>query len=520
MITLTVYAQTSVLWVQLDKRPGDPSPGSNNPPVDLFYSPQIIKKDDLATVSVLNNAGTSAPSMVFEIEFDCKKNIFKFVKGIGYEGPNATGKADPASSKDLEVFANLPATDLIGENQALAMANLLSGVSFGAMKAVACNSQTPTEYQKITADLAKAASDAKAAIEAELAKTAAAISAITDWAKLGNNSVQTMLGSYDVFYSPSTTKIGDKVTVKVLSNYLKVEKTMRGSSGVEEDLGSTAVELEFDCKQNTFGFLKVAQYAGLKATGKAYVFGAESIPDEQKSKPVAKADPNTSTQSVPEALIGKLRDLVCTTSASTEPANKTQSSPAATTTSPAPAPTATPSATLTNVNMVFTPDISYVQERPSPIWAEHIGQDQTNYLKETGRTDNTISLEGNGTKVLIDLDGMRVIVTGEKSKKNLKIDEASSELHGWAVGEVNYDGGRFYFASQEGPVKNWIERKQDGTETKFVEDDFDDWSVYLISQDGKRLVQLDLFEKLVIYTNADKRSKAISLPIKNSSIVK
>lgn len=115
---------------------------------------------------------------------------------------------------------------------------------------------------------------------------------------------------------------------------------------------------------------------------------------------------------------------------------------------------------------------------------------------------------------------MRVIVSGEKSKKSLNINKATTELHGWAVGEVVYEGGSFTFTSQEGPIKNWVERKQDGTSRKFLEDDFDEWSVYLKSSDGKSLVQLDLFEKLVTYTTADKRSKAIKVPIQSSAIVK
>lgn len=70
LTALTAHAQTAVQWVQLDKKPGDPSQGSSNPPVDLFYSEKIIKKDDLATVSVLNNTGVSPQSAVVDIEFD------------------------------------------------------------------------------------------------------------------------------------------------------------------------------------------------------------------------------------------------------------------------------------------------------------------------------------------------------------------------------------------------------------------------------------------------------------------
>lgn len=330
-----------------------------------------------------------------------KKNIFKFTKAISYAGPKATGKADPASSKDLEDFANLPATDLVAGNQALAIASMISGVSFGAMKAVVCDGKSPADYQKATAAVVAAATAAKAAAAAEDAKFAATFGAMTDWAKLGNNSAQSSQGAYDVFYSPSTTKTGDKVTVKVLSNFLRKE-TLRLGSTVEEDLGSVGVELEFDCKKNTFGFLKIAQYAGLKATGKPYVFGLDQLPDEQKSQPIANVYPNGSTQSVPEALVGKLKDLVCTASAN-DSANKPQQSPAATPTSSVPVPAAPSSEAFTKVNAVDTPDISYVQERPSPIWAEHIGQNQTNYLKETNRTETTISLEGNGTKVFIDI---------------------------------------------------------------------------------------------------------------------
>ena len=523
LLALTVHAQTAVQWAQLYKKPGDPSPGSTNPPVDLFYSPQIIKKGDLATVSVLNNTGMSPQSIVFEIEYDCKKNVFSFVKGISYDGPKATGKADPASSNDLKIFANLTATDLIGNNEALGMASMISGVSFGALKTVVCEGKSPADYQKLAASAAAAASATKAAAEAataaENAKIAATFSAVTDWAKLGNNSAQSMQGAYDVLYSPSTTKTGDKVAVKVLSNFLKVEKIFRGNAGAQEDLGSTVVELQFDCKQNTFGFLKVAQYAGPKATGKPYVFGSDQLPDEQKNKPIAQADPNNTTQSVPEALIGKLRDLVCSTTTS-DAATKPQPQATTATIPQASAPVAAASTTSNKVNEVDTPDISYVQERPSPIWAEHVGQDQTNYLKETNRTDTTISLEGDGKKVLIDLQAMRVIVDTGKSKKSLNIEEAVSELHGWAVGEVSYSGGSFVFISQEGPIKNWVERKQDGTERKFVEEEFDEWSVYLKSADGKSLVQLDLSKKVVIYNTNEKRSKAITVPIQNASIVK
>ena len=191
--------------------------------------------------------------------------------------------------------------------------------------------------------------------------------------------------------------------------------------------------------------------------------------------------------------------------------------PATAGTPPAIDPTTT--APKTNVTIVTTPEFAYFQERPSQIWAEHDDKDNTVYFKETNRTENTITLSGNGVKAIINLDSMRVIIERGNSKKSLNIDEASSDIHGWSVTEVRIKDATFLFASQEGPIKNWLERKPDGTERRLVEDSFDEWSVYLKSADGKSTVQIDLFKKLVIMSNNGNRGKT-NFPILESSVLK
>lgn len=508
LTTLSALAQTPPQWIALDKRPGNPANAEFDPPIDLHYSAQIKKNGDLAIATVLNNAPPSGGSSIFEVEFDCKKNVFRFASAITYDDSKmARGKGQPASPADIKDFSNLPASDLTVSNLTIGIATLISGVRFAALKAVACDGKAVVDYQAASAAAVAADTAAKtalaAATAAEQAKLAAAGSAVTDWIVLDRvkrEQSPSNLGEYEVLYSPTTAKSGDFTLVKTLSNYATFDR-----DGVKSDV----IDWRLNCAKNTFTQLSFVEYDGAKASGKTKrVATSSDMPSEAEQKiPEVNYNEISYFGGMPSFLIGKLHGIICAVS---KPASKPNAGDAK-----APA-----SAAQTTVNTVDTQTVSYVQERPSPIWAEHAGNDQKpNYLKETARTENAISLEGNGTKVQIDLNAMRLVVEKGGSRKALNIDEASSVIHGWVVGEVVHDKGQLLFTGQEGPIKTWIERLNDGKETKWIEDDFDEWSVYLKDPKTEATVQIDLYKKIVSY--GDGRSKKPRIvKIKSATAVK
>jgi hypothetical protein len=170
-------AQSSNGWVQLDKRP-EKKIGQWTYSVDLFYLPKLNKKGDLVTVSVLNNAESMAgKSGTFDFEFDCKKNIFKIIKGAVYEGKMASGKSQSFDDqlKDLPALA---VSDQVFENAELREIFLLSAVRTASLKAIACDGQAVTTYKqtidalepKESAAVAAATAAAEAKAKAEQAR--------------------------------------------------------------------------------------------------------------------------------------------------------------------------------------------------------------------------------------------------------------------------------------------------------------------------------------------------------------
>jgi hypothetical protein len=509
LTTVSALAQTPTQWITLDKRPGNPANTMFDANIEVYYSGQIKKNGDLANITVLNNAPFDGDSVIFEIEFDCKKNVFRFAGLVVYEDSKmARGKGKPASPADLKDFSNLPASDLSANNDKVGIAIMSSGIRFAALKAVVCDGKSIAEYQTASAAAVVADAAARAALDAASPtgvdnKLAAAGSAVTDWIVLDRvkrEQSPSNLGEYEVLYSQTTTKSGDFTLVKVLSNYAPFDR-----DGVKSDVS----DLRFNCAKNTFDLLTSVWYEGAKTSGNVVRISTFNYMTSQPEQKILEVNHNEITYfgGMPSLLISKLHGIVC---AASTPASKPTAGEAK----------AQASAAQTTVNTVDTKTVSYVQERPSPIWAEHAGNDQKpNYLKETGRTENTISLEGNGTKVQIDLNAMRLVVEKSGSKKALNIDEASSVIHGWLVGEVTHDKGQLFFTGQEGPIKAWIERLSDGSETKLIEDDFDEWSVYLKDPKTDATVQIDLYKKIVSYE--DGRSKKLrTVKIKSATAVK
>ncbi len=70
-------------------------------------------------------------------------------------------------------------------------------------------------------------------------------------------------------------------------------------------------------------------------------------------------------------------------------------------------------------------------------------------------------------------------------------------VNGWIVNRVMYEGGMFY--KKDGD-KNWVETNADGKEIgHFTETSRDEWSVYLLKNDGSKL-QIDLYQKTTFFT--------------------
>jgi hypothetical protein len=181
-------AQSSSGWVQLDKRPerkiverpGDGSVTTNTVSVDLFYSPKINKKGDLATVSVLSNVEGMAGgnSATFDFEFDCKKNVFNIVKGAIFEGKMGAGKSQSLGEqlKAMRLPA-LPATDQVFENEDVKILYFVTTARTGSLKAIACDGQAVALYKQtidqLEAKEVAAAALAEAKAQAEDAKAKA-----------------------------------------------------------------------------------------------------------------------------------------------------------------------------------------------------------------------------------------------------------------------------------------------------------------------------------------------------------
>ncbi len=81
-------------------------------------------------------------------------------------------------------------------------------------------------------------------------------------------------------------------------------------------------------------------------------------------------------------------------------------------------------------------------------------------------------------------------------------------ISGWIVDRVLYDGGMFY---RKGGKKEWTEINSDGKEVgHFTETDRDEWSIYLLKDDGSKL-QIDLNLKTTFFTPAGMGGKKFEL---------
>jgi hypothetical protein len=70
-------------------------------------------------------------------------------------------------------------------------------------------------------------------------------------------------------------------------------------------------------------------------------------------------------------------------------------------------------------------------------------------------------------------------------------------VSGWTVNRVLYEGGMFY---KKGGNKDWVEINKDGKEVgHFTETARDEWSIYLLKNDGSKL-QIDLNLKTTFFT--------------------
>jgi len=249
-------------WMQLQKVAGDLNNVLNNPPVDVLYSPNIDRKGDLATVSILNNVFPykEGASAIVDVEFNCKESTFSFKHLTVY--PNSYAKGRPESVPDRQ-FASVTNLAAIDDDPDLEMAENISGAHFGALKRIACDGATPADYLKEATGIAvpTAPNSLGRSIRPDFEYSGQAT-----WVKLGANP---RTGS--LFYDTQVFKKEATLIVKLLVNPVQVDATDRESAFVSLDgkvAGQSLVQsFELNCADKTWRRGWVAVYSQPNAQG-------------------------------------------------------------------------------------------------------------------------------------------------------------------------------------------------------------------------------------------------------------
>lgn len=259
MVAQAVAAQS---WIQLQKVAGDSSNALNNQAVDVLYSPAIDRKGDLATVSLLNNVFPykEGASAIVDVEFNCVDSVFRFKRLTVYPSANAKGRPETIPQREIASVDNLPAVD---DDPDLDMAESVSGAHFGALKRIACDGGTPTDYLKEATGIAvpTAPNTTNLPIRPNVEYSGQAT-----WVKLGANPRTGTL-----FYDTQIFKKDDTLIVKLLVNPLQVDAKDRESAFVALDgklAGQSLVQsFELNCTDKTWRRGWVAVYSQPNAQG-------------------------------------------------------------------------------------------------------------------------------------------------------------------------------------------------------------------------------------------------------------
>jgi hypothetical protein len=154
-----------------------------------------------------------------------------------------------------------------------------------------------------------------------------------------------------------------------------------------------------------------------------------------------------------------------------------------------------------NVTSVSAPPALYVL-LPLGRWIEE-GDDGTTYhFVEEKRDASSVYLFDASRKVRLQLDlSQKQILysdSGSPKRQLYPIESASAEVNGGNATLVRVQDGQYRMT---GPDR-WVETGADGATFNFVEDNRDEWSVYLSDASRDVRLQLDLSRKQVFYSES------------------
>jgi hypothetical protein len=152
-----------------------------------------------------------------------------------------------------------------------------------------------------------------------------------------------------------------------------------------------------------------------------------------------------------------------------------------------------------NVTSVAAPTALFVL-LPLGNWIEEGDNGATNNFVEEKRDASSVYLfdESREVRLQLDLSQKQIFYSDSGSSKRplYPIDSASAEVNGGNAVLVKVQGGQYRMT---GPDR-WVETGANGATFTFVEDNRDEWSVYLSDASRGVRLQLDLGQKQVFYS--------------------
>jgi len=154
-----------------------------------------------------------------------------------------------------------------------------------------------------------------------------------------------------------------------------------------------------------------------------------------------------------------------------------------------------------NVTIVMTREANFYL-RPSGRWVEVSNSSNARFsFAEENRDDWSVYLvdRSRGVRLQLDLHRGQIFYsdTGNPNRRPLYgITGSSARVDGYNAISVNYPGGFFRL----GGGKQWVEVNQNGR-YQFVEENRDEWSVYLYDRSREVRIQLDLYRKEIFISS-------------------
>lgn len=150
---------------------------------------------------------------------------------------------------------------------------------------------------------------------------------------------------------------------------------------------------------------------------------------------------------------------------------------------------------------------SYFQTSPEA-WYERNPQGKKTFdFKETNRDDWSVYLLDSSREVSIQIDiwTKKVFYSDPKTPRREQYNVLSvAPVNGWLAREAVFGEGANTFGRfrQEEGTKNWQEFDKDGKVTfNFVENNRDEWSVYLLDSSRDVSIQIDIWTSKIIYSD-------------------